>query len=266
MKKWIVRGMLLRKRFLVITLVTIVITTTLVGCLQFMSRGSRIQTPLYILAIGDSVTEGAMDNFTDNHWLKNYNYYLAKKLEERKIENEFLGHGSNQPEAPKNEGHGGYCISPAKDECVFENSPIIFKENSLLFHLDEYLEQPTAPNLIILQGGINDINVGFNSDKLGNLNDNFDQYLERTQKRYPKAKILLLPPVSSDSNPRLRAEISTFTNHLLTKESGGVAYIDCSILEAEQYFIQDKIHPNEKGYSLMADLIIKKIAEKGWIR
>lgn len=259
------KGMLQQKKVLLLSITLILTGLALVGFLQIKSKSSRIQTPLYVLAIGDSVTEGAMDNFTDNHWLKNYNYYLAKKFEEKKIESIFLGHTSNEPGAPNNEGHGGFCISPAKDECVFQNSPIVFKENSLLFHLDEYLEQPKAPNLIILQGGINDINVSFNSDKLGKLSENFDQYLERTKIRYPSAKILVLPPISSDSNPRLRAEISSFTDHLLTKESDDVLFIDCSSVEFDQYFIQDKIHPNEKGYSLMADLIYKKISEKGWI-
>ena len=264
-QKWIVKGMLKKKLISLIGILILLSGLSLIVLNQIKINSTRIQTPLYILAIGDSVTEGAMDNFSDNHWLKNYNYYLAKKLDEVNAENVFLGHGSNEPGAPNNEGHGGYCISPAKDECVFQNSPIVFKENSLLYHLDEYLEQPSTPNLIILQGGINDISVSFNSDKLGNLNDNFDQYLERTRNRYPEAKIILLPPISSDSSLRLREAIESFSDHLLSKESKSIAYVDCSSVEFEQYFIKDRIHPNEKGYSLMADLIYKKIKERGWV-
>jgi len=264
-QKWIVWVMVKRKRVILISILLLIVSLTLIGLLQFKKSSSLIDSPLYILSIGDSVTEGAMDNFSDNHWLKNYNYFLAKKLDEAKVKSVFLGHGSNEPGAPNNEGHGGYCISPAKDECVFQNAPIMFKENSLLFHLDEFLKQPKTPNLIILQGGINDINVGFNSNKLGNLNDNFDEYLKRTRNRYPDAKIILLPPASSDDRMNLREKITSFSNYLLSKESKSIAFVDCSAMEFEQYFIKDKIHPNEKGYNLLAELISKKMMEKGWI-
>lgn len=250
------------KSFSFLTIFILLISTVLFFLFSNFQQDNKLKV-ISILSIGDSITEGSLAYLTDNHWLGNYNLYLEKILENKKIKSNFLGHGSYEKDAPYNEGHGGYCISPLWEECRFDSDVTKLMENSLLNNIEKYLDTSINPDVIILQGGINDINVENNGRDVGNLNENYSKLIDIVKNKREKALIIVIPPFYGGDDLKVKVKIDEIRKFLrLNYSSDRIVILPSENLDAEENFIGDYIHPNELGYQKMASLIFEAIDER----
>lgn len=149
-----------------------------------------------------------------------------------------------------NEGHSGAVIAEIER----------FSEYSL--HL--------RPNIVLVLAGTNDINKP--SDPAG-APDRLGSLIDKIIAAYPDAAILVgqIPPIEdTDKNAAAQTYNAAIPEVVAARANAG-----SKVLTVDMYTpldvakdLGDKLHPNDRGYSLMASIWysgIQQAAERGWI-
>ncbi|MGY6520386.1 MAG: GDSL-type esterase/lipase family protein [Mongoliitalea sp.] len=141
------------------------------------------------------------------------------------------------------------------------------RADDLNLHL-EALVLAYNPSKIFIYEGDNDLADGFLSLQIMN---EFFGITQRIHTAFPSSKIYILSPKPSISRWHLKSEYEELNNLLQIFASGQpyLEFIDLwSVLLNENgepntdYFIEDKLHLNEKGYSQWNKIILPYIKEK----
>ena len=209
----------------------------------------REQTPLRIMMLGDSITQGAYYN-------DSYRYYLWKALVDADIEFDFVGslsanYGGNpnwvaykgQTFDPDHEGHWGWCAENILRGIKGQ------RKNNLKNWLDEY-----TPDIVLIHIGTNDI---YRSQSHKSTVKDLNGMIKILRADNPNVVILLaqLIPLNRDGIVvpigDLNKRISSFAAEMSEPGSPVFAvnqYTGFSVA-ADTY---DGIHPNKNGEEKMA--------------
>ncbi|EWZ92362.1 hypothetical protein FOWG_07509 [Fusarium oxysporum f. sp. lycopersici MN25] len=212
----------------------------------------KLQVPLRILCVGDSITEGwgSDANGGDGN---GYRLSLAKHLSREKVVFAGTRHKGSMEDSYY-AAWSGKTIQYISD------------------HVTESLEQ--KPNLVLLHAGTNDMDLRPSISKEGNdpkdaatrLGDLIDKIV-----RYcPDAAILVAIPLASCDTekpkmPIYRALIPGLVRQR-RKDGDHVIAVDFSTFDLGE--LRDCLHPTNEGYSIMGDYwydFIKQVP-KGWIK
>lgn len=226
-------------------------------------QSSKVIKNPVILSIGDSITEGALKNFDSGPWYKNYNYFLDLDLKKLNYKPTFLGHGSYDSSAPRNEGHGGYCLGLIETNC---NEVFTGKDKSILKNFDTYTNNIDYVDIVILQGGINDIGAKISGEKISNLEDSFDLLIKKTESKFSDVKIIVIPPFYDGERREIVFEVKKIREYLKKYEKrDNIIIIDSSEFDSSEVLSIDNIHPDEEGYIKISKTIIDEMTRRGWI-
>ena len=208
-----------------------------------------------IMPLGDSITRGE-DYQSDTAQQNGYRDNLASLLNSAGVNFDFVGSQSNgNGFDTDHEGHGGWKINQ-----LFDN---------VNGWLDSY-----KPEIILLQIGTND--MGFSNLSISQAIGQLGQLIDRIVSKRPTAKLVVssIAPTNPDSfsNPYI---VSNFQQRVVDFNSQipglvssravqgkAVSFADVyDALDANQHLSSDGFHPNDSGYSQMADVLFGAIAD-----
>ncbi|UZP33692.1 hypothetical protein NXS19_001508 [Fusarium pseudograminearum] len=217
-----------------------------------LDNSPRIEVPLRILCVGDSITEGAgsSSNGGDGN---GYRLSLAEHL----YREEVVFAGTRHRGSMKSNYHAGW-----------SGKTIQYISD----HVTESLEQ--RPNVVLLHAGTNDMDRRSSiskegsepkgaANRLGHLIDQIISYC-------PDAVVLVAIPLSScdrfkSKMPEYRAMIPEVVRQ--RREDGKhVMAVDFSTFDLKN--LRDCLHPTNEGYKIMGDYWYDFLAQvpEGWIK
>ena len=207
-------------------------------CLVFLVPGNWAaveQTPLRIMPLGDSITQGVAGSYRRPLWIA---------LEEAGISIDFVGSMSR--------GYTGG--NDASDYDADHEGHWGWRADQVLGRVDQWAERAT-PDIVLMHLGTNDIGGGQDIDETV---DEIDQIIERLRAHNPRVHVLLaaIIPVAfyavtiriGEFNEGL-AELAKAKN---TPASRVILVDHFTGFDAEQD-TYDGIHPNDGGNHKMAD-------------
>lgn len=191
-------------------------------------------TPLKIMPLGDSITDGVGFN-------GGYRAPLFKMLANAKYNVNFVGSQSDNAPAwlpqPHHEGHSGFRIDQIQSGFV------------------NWANSVASPDIILLLIGTND--YGQDNDP-ANASKRLDQLISLIATNTPNAKLVVANLTVRTDSPSLETAIATTFNPyvptMVAKHAAlgqNVSFVDMhAALNASD--LVDKLHPNESGYNKMA--------------
>jgi lysophospholipase L1-like esterase len=229
-------------------------------------KSERANFELNILSIGDSITAGMVDE--KGTWATNHNYHLSMILSEKGYRPRFIG-SHIQPlslgaEPLSDEGYGSYCIAENWESCNYSSQAEKLENNTLLGNLNNILIQSHIPQIIILQGGINDIHI--NQENAGVMGDPAISMLEmvkRVREKYNDALIVVIP-VFEYGQASILPAVDKFNLDVAqgVKNMKSTIMIELPNYSVKENFFLDGVHPNSEGYRVMAEKIYEGIAKQ----
>jgi lysophospholipase L1-like esterase len=196
------------------------------------------------LPFGDSITDGI--GSTDG---SGYRAPLFKLIVAANQKVKLVGSRSSGPTQvsgvnfPKNhEGHPGWTI---------DSGYVSFGEGiSTLIPTPAF---STIPHIVLLMIGTNDIQAPKGTDKIA---DRLDVLLGKIVSTAPKALVVVAQVTPIPSNPAALAPYNTKIPQLVQKRAASgqhIISVDMSKMPTSSLG-SDKLHPNDSGYSYMADV------------
>ncbi|KXL47527.1 carbohydrate esterase family 3 protein [Acidomyces richmondensis BFW] len=209
-----------------------------------------LDTPLRLLPLGDSITEGFRSSDGNGYRLHLLNLLATNGYRVKYIGSLSSGNMSNN----KNDGFGGRSI----DGIASGTRKTLAAER---------------PNVVLLHAGTNDMNddpprepYDTAPDRLGNLVDEILRIVPRTT--------IIVAQIVQSTYPKTRDRISTY-NAILpdivakrSDEGARVLMVDMSSIGADGTTTADGLHPNDNGYAIMANfwfLGLQTAIERHWI-
>ncbi len=228
------------------------------GAMAWVCAADVADNPtLRIMPLGDSITYGACSALGGGYraplWtlLRNGNYNV-----------DFVGTQTNNPRKDgslgdvDHEGHSGWKLS-SSSVGVYEN-------------INAWFSSIRDPHVILLHLGTNDTGDG-ETTFCSTATNRLERLLDRIHECQPSAKIIvttLLRRIGSDSNVSKFNWISTSFNPFIEgvvasqRAKGQDAYyLDMCSAVTDDGLDTDGLHPNDTGYSMMADAWYAKIQE-----
>lgn len=125
--------------------------------------------------------------------------------------------------------------------------------------IDQFKTLP-KPNKIVINLGYNDCHTG---RSLQSVYDEYLKFLKTLKEYFGDAKIYLIKAVHSPAYPD-RKTFEEDWNDLISSSSDalGITLIDWNddiVSAGENCFANDKVHPNEYGYGLFTNIILKAV-------
>jgi lysophospholipase L1-like esterase len=232
-------------------------------------KTTRSNFELNILSIGDSITAGMVDD--KGTWATNHNYHLSLLLNEKGYRPRFIG-SHIQPlsfgaEPLSDEGYGSYCIAENWENCNYSTQEARLEDNTLLGNLNNILIQSHTPQIIILQGGINDIHINHeNAGIMGDPGLSMLEMVKRVRDKYADAFIVVIPvfeygqesiqPAVDKFNKDVKEGVKTMKNTIM---------IELPEFSIKENFFIDGVHPNSEGYRVMAEKIYEGISKEKFL-
>ena len=162
------------------------------------------------------------------------------------------------------ESHGAFCIAENWQDCNLSPLGTKLENNTLLGNLDSMLVQRFEPNIIILQGGINDINVNQgNPGVMGDPASSMLKMIAKVKAKYPKATILVLPVFEYGHN-EIKSAVEKFNNDVsrdLNTQKTAI-FVNIPNISEKRNFFADGIHPNKEGYKVIGENIYLAIEKQ----
>ena len=203
-------------------------------------------TPCAVMPVGDSITFGADATLGYNISNGGYRTHLFDLANRSHKELTFVGSQSNGPDAvngaafPKaHEGHPGWVIVQITD--IIVSAMKTYK-----------------PRVITMMIGTNDINSDFNpSDAPNRLAQLVDSILA-TDPQVLLVVAKIVPTQSASENTKVQAYNSAIGDLVATRAAAGkhVALVDMYTAFASgntSSYLSDNLHPNDVGYTVMAE-------------
>ncbi|WP_113699333.1 trypsin-like serine protease [Nonomuraea lactucae] len=198
---------------------------------------------LRILPLGDSITSGVGSSTQSS-----YRAALWDKLAGNKVD--FIGSfRSGRLPDPEHEGESGAVIDQIGDNA----------KRSL----------PKRPNVVTLHAGTNDMDKPFNPETApGRIADLIDQITNAV----PDATVLvatLVPARNADTQTRIEAFNGALAQIVRQRRSAGKQVMLVDMGEVTLKDVPDGLHPNDTGYTKMADAFyrgIRRANAAGWIK
>ncbi len=218
-----------------------------------------LDDPCVVLPLGDSIT------FGEGSSGGGYRVELFRKAVEAGQRLTFVGTANpngpanvaGQPFPRAHQGHQGYVI----DQGGFAPTA------SLSLVLDSALPV-VDPHIVLLMIGTNDIN---GNNALGQAPERLSRLIEKIATSEPEA-LVVVAQLTPTRDPVLNARIETYNAAIapaiaqLAEAGRHVALVDmyAPFVETpnfENALLFDRLHPNDAGYALMADIWYEAIAE-----
>ncbi|RFN51616.1 hypothetical protein FIE12Z_4090 [Fusarium flagelliforme] len=212
----------------------------------------KIEVPLRILCVGDSITEGWGSDFNGGDG-NGYRLSLAEHLSREDVVFAGTRHRGSMEDS-YHAAWSGKTIQYISD------------------HVTESLEQ--RPNVVLLHAGTNDMDRRSSISKEGSdpkgVAKRLGQLIDKTIKYCPDAVILVAIPLSScdgfkSRSPEYRAMIPEVVRKR-RQEGKHVVTVDFSTFDLKD--LRDCLHPTNEGYSIMGDYWYDFLTQvpEGWIK
>jgi len=193
------------------------------------------QTPLRVMPLGDSITQGESSSYRQPLWLA---------LDEAGISVDFIGSMS-----------GGYSGSHnANDYDTDHEGHWGWRADQVLRRINQWAKQAT-PDIVLMHLGTNDIGAGQDID---DTVDEIDQIIDRLREHNPQVHVLVaaIIPVAYESATiritQFNEGLARLVNMKHTPTSRVVLVDHFTGFDAAQD-TYDGIHPNERGNHKMAE-------------
>ena len=154
-------------------------------CLMFLIPGDRVaaeQTPLRIMLLGDSITQGDASSYRRPLWIALGEAGMSVDFVGSMSRRYSGGNDANDYDAD-HEGHWGW------------------RADQVLGRIDQWAAQ-AAPDIVLMHLGTNDIGGGQDIDETV---DEIDQIIERLRAHNPRVHVLLAASFRWRTTPRLYA-------------------------------------------------------------
>ncbi|WP_285483798.1 FG-GAP-like repeat-containing protein [Amycolatopsis sp. NBRC 101858] len=208
--------------------------------------GWLTEVPLRVLPFGDSITYGVGSSTSSS-----YRGALQSELDQSGRRYQFVGAQTSGTMAqPANEGHPGWQIGQ-------------------LAAIEHCTVQSLLPNVVLLHIGTNDINANLD---LGAAPDRLMNLIEAIRADDPGVTVLVGSMLGTTWSETIAADMTAFNTragdrvNLLRSGGAHVAWVDMS--EVTTANMQDGLHPNDVGYTKMADAwnaAIEQAAADDWL-
>ena len=243
------------KKIVILTLLILLLSSLTI----FKGDNSSRPVELNTLTIGDSVTEGMNDQ---GIWVGNYIYNINNKLVKHGFKMVNFGsqtNGDSTQTGPLSDGYGGFCLNSKPGECVSDKTPE--EEHSLAANFEKYIKNGKNINLVLLQGGINDINSKRNG-YTGSPSYAAILAIEKMHKLLPKAKIGFFSIERLNSTDEDGISISKFNSELIKyiKKNKYTFFVDNRDINKQEYYLDD-LHPNKLGYQKMEEHLVDSLVK-----
>ncbi len=241
-----------------------------------MANTISSQQVIHILPLGNSITEGYTDGSLSNERMRGYRYGLRYLLQHSGYTVDFVGSQSSGSDFFSDCQHAG--IGGSRDQYVLRLLTDGYDERNGVqilvpprLYLDEY-----NPDIILLEIGTNDITheglAAITNQKVSAILDMIDQYETRAGKKVVVFLGLIINRMKPWT-PGSPAEItSSFNNAIKSMAQSRISAGDNIVIvdmEHDAGFLYSSvdmandgegIHPNDLGYSRMANLWFSSIS------
>ncbi|GHA64384.1 FG-GAP-like repeat-containing protein [Streptomyces termitum] len=209
-----------------------------------MQPGEWNTPRLAVMPLGDSITLGVGSTTRTG-----YRPGLAARLAGRATSLEFVG-SLQDPDGTRHEGHSGWRI------------------DQLAAGIDGWMAT-ARPNVVLLHIGTNDMNrnyqVGTATQRLGGL-------VDQIHAASPDTAIVLASLVPA-TDPAVQARVDAYNNALpglvASRTALGYRITQVGMGALTTADLNDDLHPNNAGYTKMADAFlggIETVVRKGWVK
>ncbi|MGW5349733.1 ricin-type beta-trefoil lectin domain protein [Streptomyces sp. NPDC004031] len=216
------------------------------GTAAAQPRAAAAPASLRVMPLGDSITWGVGSPSGNS-----YRGFLWNELAAEGHPLDFVGSGRNGPMSdPDNEGHSGWRI------------------DQIAGIADAVLAQ-YRPNVITLEIGTNDLNQNY---QVPTATDRLSALIDQLTSDAPDATVLvgtLIVSTNATEEPNRPAFNAKLPGIVQAKQAAGqhVRLVDMSALTTAD--LSDALHPNDNGFSKMADAFnagIQAADSAGWIK